>query len=92
MTPECSACDGAPGQAYHHIVGGMCFACGLSTGGTVATERHRAEARRKMIAALAKLLREATPDQADLAALLARCPPDVAERARAALAEKSGGS
>jgi hypothetical protein len=67
------------------MAGAMCFACGLATGGTVASAQHRHEARGKMIARIAVLL--AADDRGpELSALLGRCPPDVRERALARLA------
>lgn len=76
VPPECPACAGAPGQVYLHVAGSMCFACGLSPGGTVATESHRRAAREKMRARLI-LMYDAGERGPEWTALLARCPPDI---------------
>ncbi len=86
----CPACGTGPmvlvGGALRVVPGAMCFACGIANGGTVASPQHRREARGKMIARIAVLLEPDAPRGAEWAALLARCPPDVRERAERRLA------
>ncbi len=73
------------GPAYLLVAGAMCFLCGVANGGTVASGQHRHEARGKMIARIAALLR-AGDRGSEWAALLARCPADVRERAERRIA------
>ncbi len=85
----CPACDPPLVLVAGHLVpmaGAMCFACGIANGGTVASPQHRHEARGKMIARIAVLLEPDAPRGAEWSALLARCPPDVRERAERRLA------
>ena len=75
----CSACDPLlvtiAGQ-LRPVVGAMCFACGVATGGTVASPSHRHEARGKMRARMLVLSR-AGDRGPEWAALLARCPEEI---------------
>lgn len=84
--PACNPCAVWDHSQWVTICGAMCFACGLTNGGTVASASHRFEARGKMIARIAALL--AAGDRgAEWVALLARCPADVRERAERRIAE-----
>lgn len=69
-------------------VGAMCFACGLTTGGTAPSARHVWEARQKITRRLAELFR-AGDRGPEWVALLARCPSDIRERIALALAKST---
>jgi hypothetical protein len=78
----CATCERTPivlesGRLWHPA-GAMCFVCGLTTGGTVATPENRAKARASMRARLGALF-VAGDRGAEWAALLARCPADIRE-------------
>ncbi len=78
--PECPACTPwvivrENGKAWH-TEGAMCFACGMTSGGTVATEEHRAKARAGMRARMLALYK-AGDRSAEWTALFARCPGDI---------------
>jgi hypothetical protein len=72
--PICVMVDGR----YVVIPGAMCFACGLSNGGTVADAEHRAVAAAKMRARML-LLWGAGDRGPEWAALMARCPVHIRE-------------
>lgn len=78
----CPACEQTPivleSGKFWHPAGRMCFACGLATGGTVATEEHRAKAAGEMRGRLLELWREGSRG-VEWAALLARCPAQIRE-------------
>ena len=79
--PPCPAChplavmvNGTP----VYPVGGMCFACGLTTTNAPASERHQAQARAEMRSRLLALWR-AGDRGPEWMALLARCPAEMRE-------------
>lgn len=60
------------------MAGAMCFVCGVATGGVVASEARRVEARVAMRDRLLELCRSGDRG-VEWAALLARCPADIRE-------------
>lgn len=78
---RCPACNPLSVWAHSRYVtlpGAMCFACGMSNGGTVASAQHRHEAAASMRARLLVLWREGERGP-EWAALLARCPAPMRE-------------
>lgn len=96
----CEACRSIPGVPYLHTAGGYCFTCMTSPGGTHATPGEARRARKALVSRLDVLIRERAhhvraglaeswreKHGRELAALLARAPADVRDRANAALAK-----
>ncbi len=89
--PQCPACNPIAVMAAGRLVfpvGGMCFTCGLTTGGTAPSARHTWDARQKMTRRLAELFRSGDRGP-EWGALLARCPADIRERIERALAKST---
>ncbi len=88
---ECPACH--PISVFAHgryvvVPGAMCFACGLSNGGTVANERHRRDAAASMRARMLTLW-SAGDRGPEWVALMVRCPPTMREAFEARIAKAS---